>query len=220
MSALSPAVTDQGESVGLDMHGAGRFALAAADVLAATAGVTPVTSGFRGYVLTYALDQPTEVKIVMDAAVHSGAEPLKPTKKALFGSFSGVFRAPDGAVWKLAASTNKDTNPAAASPHPTETAVILGVREPKDSKTFYEGLGMKVDRDYGNKYIDFHLTVGAARLCLMQRAVLAKDAGTDQDGSGFPGMILHHRAETAQTDQGYCGHFADPDGFLWKLTNY
>jgi uncharacterized protein len=136
MSALSPAVTDQGESVGLDMHGAGRFALAAADVLAATAGVTPVTSGFRGYVLTYALDQPTEVKIVMDAAVHSGAEPLKPTKKALFGSFSGVFRrrtAPSGNWLRAPTTTPTRQQHPRTPPRPRSSSASGSRRIPKPS---------------------------------------------------------------------------------------
>jgi uncharacterized protein len=76
----------------------------------------------------------------------------------------------------------------------------------------------------------------------MQREVLAKDAGTAEDGDGFPLMVLNHRAEShddvdallraaasaggrgtaaaAQTEHGYSGHFADPDGFLWKLTSF
>jgi predicted lactoylglutathione lyase len=75
----------------------------------------------------------------------------------------------------------------------------------------------------------------------MQRPVLAKDAGVDQEGDGFPAMVLTHRAasdedvdallaaavsaggrittEAAQAEHGYTGHMADPDGFLWKLTD-
>ncbi|MEV4894558.1 hypothetical protein AB0K48_34755, partial [Nonomuraea sp. NPDC055795] len=141
-TALSPAIADDGGSVNLDLHGTGQLALSAAEKLAAAAGAKPSTSGFRGYLLTYTVSQPTEVKTLMDTAVHSGAEVLKPAKKALFGSFSGVFRAPDGAIWKLAAATSKDTGPAAETPLPTETTLILGVSAPKASKTFYEALGM------------------------------------------------------------------------------
>ncbi|WP_343949622.1 hypothetical protein, partial [Nonomuraea longicatena] len=196
-SALSAGSADHGESIDLDMQGTGRFALAGTEALAADAGAAPATSGFRGFVLTYNLDQPAEVKAVMEAAVRHGAELLKPAKKALFGSFSGAFHAPDGSVWKLAAGTGKDTAPAAEYPRPTETTVILGVKDPKTSRTFYEALGMKTDRDYGDKYIDFHPAEGASRLCLMQREVLAKDAGVVHEGSGFPAMVLGHRAESA-----------------------
>jgi predicted enzyme related to lactoylglutathione lyase len=60
-------------------------------------------------------------------------------------------------------------------------------------------------------------------------------------GSGFPAMVLTHRAasdedvdalpaavvsaggrittEAAQAEHGYTGHMADPDGFLRKLTS-
>ncbi|MEV0596640.1 hypothetical protein [Nonomuraea cavernae] len=100
-TAFSPAIADDGDSVSLDLHGTGQLELSEMANLAAGVGAAPATSGFRGYLLTYTVNQPTEVKILMDAAVRSGAEVLKPAKKALFGSFSGVFRAPDGAIWKL-----------------------------------------------------------------------------------------------------------------------
>ncbi|WP_068927713.1 VOC family protein [Planobispora rosea] len=243
-TVFSPAVTDGGDggdSVGLDLHGTAQFELSVTDRIAADTGADPATSGFRGYLLTSTFDQPTEVTTLMDAAARSGAQVLKPAKKALFGSFSGVFRAPDGALWKLAAATGKDTGPAAQSPRPTETTVILGVAAPKASATFYRALGMTVDRDYGSKYIDFHPAKAAARLCLMERGVLARDAGTGKAGDGFPAMVLTHTAASrddvdalltaaaaagghvtaaAQTPGGdYCGHFIDPDGFWWKVTH-
>ncbi|WP_079166705.1 hypothetical protein [Streptomyces oceani] len=161
-SALSPTVTDECAAADLDMHGAGRFAVAPAETLATNAGAGQATSGFRGYVLSYVLTQPTGVRTVREEAVRGGANTLKPAKKALFGSYSAVFRAPDGSVWKLAASTGEDTGPAATSPRPTETTLILGVRDPKTAKTFYEALGMRTDRDYGSKYVDFHPADGAA----------------------------------------------------------
>jgi uncharacterized protein len=241
-AAFSPAIADEGDSANLDMHGTGQLELSATGRLAADAGAEPATSGFRGYVLAYTVNQPTEVKTLMDAAVHGGAEVLRPAKKALFGSFSGVFRAPDGAVWKLAAATNKDTGPAAETPLPTETMIILGVAVPKASKAFYEALGMTVDRDYGNKYIDFHPAKAAARLCLMERGVLARDAGIAKDGDGFQSMVFTHRAESREEVDalltaaaavggritvtaaeapggGYSGHFTDPDGFWWRVTH-
>ncbi|MDA0637535.1 VOC family protein [Nonomuraea sp. MCN248] len=240
-TTFSAATADDGDSVNLDLHGTGRLTLSAAEGLAADAGAEPATAGFRGYVITCVVNQPTEVRALMDAAVRGGAEVLKPAKKALFGSFSGAFRAPDGAIWKLAAATGKDTGPAAESPAPTETTLILGVAAPKASKAFYEALGMPVDRDYGSKYIDFHPAEAAVRLCLMERGVLARDAGTTRDGDGFPSMVLTHTAESpeqvdallaaaaaaggritvpaAPTAQGYAGSFTDPDGFWWRVTH-
>ncbi|TMR17458.1 bleomycin resistance protein [Nonomuraea turkmeniaca] len=241
-TAFSPAVTDDGDSAALDLHGTGQVALSVTECLATAAGTTPATSGFRGYVLTYTVNQPTEVKSVMEVAARGGAEVLKPAKKALFGSFSGAFQAPDGAIWKVAAATGKDTGPAAAVPLPTETTLILGVTAPKASKTFYEAVGMTVDRDYGSKYVDFHPAKAAIRLCLMERGVLARDAGAAKDGDGFPAIVLNCAAQSRDEvdallaaataaggritaaaagtpEGGYGGHFTDPDGFSWKVTH-
>lgn len=238
---FSPTVAASEAPAEWDTHGTGRFAMHTHPDLAADAGAPEEPSVFNGAVLTYIVSQPTEVEMVMKAAIEAGAEVLKPAKKALFGSFSGVFRAPDGAIWKVAAATNKDTGPAAQPPRPTETTVILGVQKPKTSKAFYQALGLGVDRDYGNKYIDFEPRPGASRFCLMERAVLAKDAGVGTVGTGLPAMILSHRTGTrkqvdhllaaaasgggrvadAATETGdglYAGSFADPDGFLWQVT--
>ncbi|TCP56147.1 putative lactoylglutathione lyase [Tamaricihabitans halophyticus] len=211
-----------------------------AEELAADAATKPATSGFRGYVMSYVVSQPSEVRFVLDAAVRAGATVLKPAKKSLFGAFSAVYQAPDGAIWKLSAPTKKDTGPAAEPPAPTETAALLGVAEPKATKEFYTALGMTADRDYGNKYIDFRPTPGTARLALMTRPVLAKDVGVAADGSGFSSVVLGARAESpesveailaaaasaggrvvnpaVETEQGgYAGSFADPDGFVWQI---
>ncbi|WP_423057270.1 VOC family protein [Brevibacterium linens] len=236
-TAFSPLMNDSAGTVEVDMHGTGRFELAPM-----TAGVAPegASSPFPGYVVTYALAQPSEVQAVMDAAASAGAQVLKPAKKALFGSFSGSFRAPDGSIWKVAADSNKNKGEAVAVPRPTEISIILGVKDPKASRTFYQALGLKTDRDYGNKYIDFQPQQGASRLCLMQRGVLAKDVGINDPGDGTGGLTLSHRAETsedidqliavaessgsrsatsqAHEDESGSGHFADPDGFRWNLS--
>jgi uncharacterized protein len=233
--------TGNTETERVDLHGTGQVALAATEALAAVAGARPATSGFRGFVLTYNLSQPSEVELVMDAADAAGAEVLKPAKKALFGSFSGSFRAPDGAIWKVAAATKKNTGPAGKPPIPTESTVILGVPAPKESKRFYQDLGMTVDRDYGNKYIDFHPATGAVRFCLMERRTLAKDVGTTHDGNGFHAVVFDHEVdsregvdtllanattaggeiihapEEAPTGGAYTGCFTDPDGFHWRI---
>ncbi|WP_308798955.1 VOC family protein [Agromyces silvae] len=238
-SAMRPAETEEGDAVALDLHGTARVRLASSSALAAEAGVPVTTVGFRGYVLTYILGRPAEVRTVMELAASAGAATVKPARKALFGSFSGALRAPDGSIWKLASSTNADTGRAAAGPRPSETTLILGVADPVASKRFYEALGLTTDRDYGRKYLDFHPAAGAPRLCLMERAVLAKDTGVDPEGSGFSRMVLTARVASpeavdaalaaavaaggritvagAQADRGYVGHFADPDGFVWAV---
>ncbi|GAB3652437.1 VOC family protein [Glycomyces tarimensis] len=241
-SAFSPAVTDHGQFVDLDMHGTGHVGLYGSEPLAAEAGAEPATSGFRGYMMSSIVEQPSEVEALLDAAVANGATVLKPAKKGFFGGFSAVYRAPDGAIWKLASPNKKDSGPAGDPPVPTETAVFLGVADAKASKGFYEALGMKTDRDYGSKFVDFALEPGACRLGLLPRDLLAKDAGVGEDGDGFRAVVLHRRAGSpeevdalmaaavaagartavpaAGTDWGgYSGHFADPDGFLWKVAS-
>ena len=238
--ALDPSMTDRAGAIDVDMNGTGRFQLAPTSPGAAGPGAETETSQFPGYVVTYALAQPVDVQAVMDAARRAGAEVLKPAKKALFGSFSGSFRAPDGSVWKVAADSDKNTGPAAAAPRPTEISIILGVKDAKASRKFYQALGMTTDRDYGSKYIDFHPSDGAVRLCLMPRTALAKDVGIDNSGDGVSAMVLGHcaagddvdrlltAAEFAggrpvtphgQTEQAGRSHFTDPDGVLWTLTS-
>ncbi|CEG86643.1 VOC family protein [Propionibacterium freudenreichii] len=238
-AAFGPLMSKSAGSVEVDMHGTGRFELASATTDDGSGG-EGASSSFPGYVVTYALAQPSEVQAVMDTAAHAGAQVLKPAKKALFGSFSGSFRAPDGSIWKVAADSNKNKGPVAAAPRPTEISIILGVKDPKASRAFYQALGLKTDRDYGNKYIDFHPVDGAVRLCLMQRGVLAKDVGINDPGDGTGGLTLSHRAATNEdieqliavadssgsrsaTPQAHeaelgSGHFADPDGFRWNLS--
>lgn len=238
-AVFNPLMTETAGSVEVDMHGTGRFELAPA-ATAAGSGGEGASSTFPGYVVTYALAQPSEVQAVMDAAAGAGARVLKQAKKALFGSFSGSFRAPDGSIWKVAADSNKSKGPAATAPRPTEISIILGVEDPKASRNFYQALGMATDRDYGNKYIDFQPQQGAVRLCLMPRAVLAKDVGIDNPGEGTGRLTLRHRPETregidqlkaaARTAGGRStappertagsepSHFTDPDGFHWMLS--
>ena len=237
-AAFSPIAADQGRLADLDMHGAGQVALHRTEALAAAAGAEPATSGFRGYIVSYIVSQPSEVEALLAAAVRDGAKVLKPAKKGFWGGFSAALQTPDGSIWKLAAPSKKNTAPAEDPPRPTETAVLLGVAEPKASKAFYAALGMTIDRDYGNKYIDFRPNAGASRLGLMRRTDIAKDVGVGKDGSGFRALVLTCKTGSRQevdallaaavsaggriavaageTGSGYAGYFADPEGFLWQ----
>ncbi|GAB3230437.1 glyoxalase [Glycomyces halotolerans] len=240
-AAFSPSdVADHGGWVDLDLHGTGHIGLYGTDDLAAETGAEPATSRFGGAVLSVVVDQPSEVEALVASAAEQGAEILKPAKKGFFGGFSAVYRAPDGAVWKLAAPTKKDTGPAASPPAPTETAVFLGVADPQTSKAFYEALGMTVDRDYGDKFVDFTIEPGKCRLGLLPSRSLAKDAGLDEETAANPAVVCNRTVasreevdavmttaveaggrveiEAGERDWGgYSGHFADPDGFLWKI---
>jgi predicted lactoylglutathione lyase len=240
-AAFSPTITDHGQYVDVDLHGTGHIGLYGTESLASDAQAEATApSGFRGYVLSTIVDQPSEVEALLDAAARGGAKVLQPAKKMLFAGFSAVYQAPDGAIWKLAAATRKNTGPAAQPPVPTETIAFLGVADLKASKSFYETLGMTVDRDYGTKFVDFQVRPGTCRLGLMPRKALAKDAGIDQEGSGSRAVVFNRRAGSREevdailsaatsaggTDAvpagetewgGYSGHFTDPDGFRWKV---
>ena len=240
-SAFSSTATYDDRTAVLDLHGTGRLALHQIDSLATDCDTNPATSGFRGHVLSCIVDRPAEVKALLDAATAHGATVIKPPKKEFFGEFTAVYQAPDGAVWKLTAASKKDTGPASGPPKPTETATFLGVAKPKASKVFYETLGMSVDRDYGDKFIDFTIADGMCRLGLLPRKALAKDVGVDEHGDGFSALVLTHTAASrddvdallaaagsaggrvtaaaARTDQGdYAGQFTDPDGHHWRIT--
>ncbi|ASO20484.1 putative glyoxalase superfamily protein PhnB [Actinoalloteichus hoggarensis] len=239
-TAFAAPVADDDQSVRLRLHGAGRLTLHPIDELAAEVAVDPATSGFRGYVLSVAVESPAEVEALLGTAAAQGATVVKQAKKEFFGEFTAVHRAPDGAVWKLAASSKRNPDPVPDPPRPTETAVILGVASPKASTVFYEALGMSADHDYGDKFIDFTIAEGVCRLGLLPRKPLAKDAGVSEAGDGFAALVLTHLAASPtevdrllaaaaaaggrvtaparRTDDGaYVGLFADPDGHHWKV---
>ncbi|BBF98804.1 MULTISPECIES: VOC family protein [Pseudonocardia] len=236
-SVFSAASTDEE----VDLHGTGRLALRPLGELADDAGTGPTTSGFRGYVLSTIVEQPAEVEALLQAAAANGAVAVRPAKKKLFGEFTAVYRAPDGALWKLAAATKKNSGPVTTPIRPTETAVYLGVAAPKASKVFYEAVGMCVDRDYGDTFVDFTVAPGVCRLGLLPRRSLAKDAGVEPGGDGFAGLVLTHAARSrddlnsilkaadtaggtvtaaeSRTDDGlHVASFSDLDGFRWKVT--
>lgn len=225
----------------LDLYGTGQLALRNLGELAADTGTEAVTMGFGGHVLSVIVRQPAEVRALLEAATGRGAAVVKPAKKELFGEYTAVYRAPDGAVWKLAADAKKDTGPMPDPPEPIETAVYLGVARPKVSKAFYAALGMSTRHDYGNKFVDFTIADGECRLGLLPRRALAKDVGVDEHGEGFSALELTCTAAsgadvdallgavesaggrvtaTAAGDErgAYAGRFTDPDGFHWCVT--
>ncbi|ABP54662.1 VOC family protein [Salinispora tropica] len=242
-SVFSPtAVSHQDERVELDLHGVARLAVCPVEELAAQAHAGPAAPNYRGYVLSYIVNQPDEVRSILDAAARQGASVLKPAKKAMFAGFSGAFQAPDGAVWKLTSAKAKATGPAQETPVPNEVGVLLGVAATKSAKSFYAALGMVVDRDYGSKYIDFQPSPAGCRLGLMDGKVLAKDVGTKEDSADFRAAAFERMvpspdevdsllsavaaaggrvvAPAAKSGSGvYAGYFTDPDGFLWKVTS-
>lgn len=221
----------------LDLHGAGRLIVDGDDASSGARG------GFSGRVISYIVEQPSEVETLLAQAVSHGAQALKPAKKGFWGGFSAVYRAPDGAIWKLATEKKKDSGPAGSPPIPTEVVCVLGVADPRASKTFYEALGMMVDRDYGKKFIDFRADSGSYRLGLLTPSALAKDAGLDGVETDPDAAVLTHHAESRDAvdellkavidaggqvadpaaeieGDGYVGRFADPDGYRWTVSSH
>ncbi|MFN2607529.1 MAG: VOC family protein [Acidimicrobiales bacterium] len=122
------------------------------------------------------------------------------------------------------------------------SAITLGVQDLDRAKTFYkEGLGWPVHQDYPG-WVSFSLDGGALLLGLYQWDALAADAGAAAANGGFRGVVLSYlvRSEDrvaavldeaeraggriavpAERSQwgGASGHFADPDGHLWKVAS-
>jgi uncharacterized glyoxalase superfamily protein PhnB len=97
------------------------------------------TVGFRGFTLSLVVSQPATVSGLIGAALDVGATPLKPATKSLWG-YGGVMQAPDGAVWKVATSSKKDTGP--ATRQIDQIVLLLGVADVAASKRFYVDRGL------------------------------------------------------------------------------
>ena len=159
------------------------------------------TSGFRGYTLSLIVAQPADALLLLDDAIAAGATVLKPATKSLWG-FGGAVQAPDGAIWNIATSSKKDTDP--ASREIENVVLLLGAEKVSDSRQFYVDRGFGVKKSFGS-YVDFDTPEGSIGLGLYKRAALAKSVGVDSEGSGS------HRLAISST----IGGATDPDGFVW-----
>jgi predicted lactoylglutathione lyase len=164
---------------------------------------TEPSSGFRGYTLSLVVSQPGNVDVLVEAALAAGATSLKPARKSFWG-YGGVVQAPDGAIWKVATSTKKDSGP--ATKEVDRVALLLGVQDVKATKAFYADLGLAVGKSFGGKYVEFDTGGSALTLALYGRRALAKDAGVPEDGTGSHRLVI----------AGDVGAFTDPDGFVWE----
>lgn len=72
------------------------------DALAGDAGVSPDSSGFRGFTLSYIVHDENRVAELLAEAEKAGGAIAKPVEKAGWG-VSGFFTDPDGYLWKVAA---------------------------------------------------------------------------------------------------------------------
>jgi uncharacterized glyoxalase superfamily protein PhnB len=161
------------------------------------------SDGFRGFTLSLIVSQPSSVDELTDAAVAHGAAILKPAKKQFWGGYSGVVKAPDGTICKVATSANKNTTGDRLIERVT---LILGVANMKKSKQYYVDHGLTVAKSFGSKYVEFAAAGDAVTLALYKRAGLAKDAGVAVDGGGAHRIVICPDT----------GAFVDPDGFTWK----
>lgn len=104
-AALSPIVQDYGSFFRLSMHGAGDLGLTGSTDLAAGAGVSAKGSGFRGFIFSYALEQPGEVTAVIEAAAAAaGATITAAPAQQEWGGYIGHFTDPADVAWKIAAA--------------------------------------------------------------------------------------------------------------------
>jgi hypothetical protein len=211
MTSVASAVTSAGSSITCitlevpDVSVARGFYDAAFDLgtlMSVRASDTP-TTGFRGFTLSLVVSQPSAVDRFIGRALAAGAATLKPPKKSLWG-YGGVFRAPDGTIWKVATSANKNHGPSAE--RVDDVVLLPGVTEVAKSKRFYAERGLVVARSFGRRYVEFAAPESRVKLALHTRRALAKDAGVPPEGAGS------HRIAIASEN----GGFTDPDGFVWE----
>jgi uncharacterized glyoxalase superfamily protein PhnB len=172
------------------------------DMLKVRASEEP-TTGFRGFTLSLVVSQPSTVDSLIGTALDAGATTLKPVKKSFWG-YGGVVQAPDGAIWKVATSSKKDTGP--ATRQVDDVVLLLGVADVKATKQFYVDRGLTVGKSFGSKYVEFATPASHVKLALYGRRALAKDAGVSPDGTGSHRIVIGSDA----------GSFTDPDGFAWE----
>lgn len=172
------------------------------DHLRVRASAAP-TAGFRGFVLSLVVSQPSTVDSLIGTAVDGGATALKPARKGFWG-YGGVVQAPDGAIWKVATSAKKDTGP--ATRRIDDIVLLLGVADVKASKQFYVDRGLAVAKSFGSRYVEFATSGSPVKLALYGRRAAAKEAGVSPDGSGSHRIVIGGDAEP----------FTDPDGFAWE----
>src|SRR4051812_23117228 len=137
------------------------------------------TSGFRGFTLSLVCSQPGNVDAFVHAALAAGATAVKPAAKSFWG-YGAVVQAPDGTLWKIAASSKKDSAPPAQEFD--DLVLLLGVADVKATKQFYADRGLGVAKSSGSKYVEFD--AAPVKLALYGRKAAAKDAGVAPEGSG------------------------------------
>ncbi|MET4166490.1 MULTISPECIES: glyoxalase [Gordonia] len=160
------------------------------------------TSGFRGFVVSLVVTDPTVADSFLQPAIEAGATVLKPAKKSFWG-YGGVVQAPDGTIWKVASSSKKPSG--APERKVDDLVLLLGVDDVAATKEFYGSRGFTVAKSFGRKYVEFESEQNSLKLALYGRKAAAKDAGVRPDGSGSHRLVIG----------GDAGELTDPDGFEW-----
>src|SRR5256885_13704301 len=120
------------------------------------------SAGFRGFTLSLLVSQPATVDALVHSALDAGATSLKPAQKQFWGGYSGVVRAPDGTIWKVATSSKKNAGPAIGEID--QIALLLGVGDFGASKRFYLERGQAVAKSFARVYAEFAAPSGHIRL--------------------------------------------------------
>jgi predicted lactoylglutathione lyase len=202
MTTIESIVLEVPDPAAADAFYAAAFGL---DGLVSVRTTEAPTTGFRGYTLSLVVSQPSTVDSLIGTALAAGASTLKPAKKGFWG-YGGVVQAPDGAIWKVATSSKKDTGP--ATRQVDDVVLLLGVEDVKASKQFYVERGLSVGKSFGSKYVEFESPASRVKLALYGRRAAAKDAGVSPEGSGSRRMVI-----------GGSVAFTDPDGFSWEAAS-
>lgn len=163
------------------------------------------STGFRGFTISLVVPQPGNADALLEAALAAGGTATKPAAKSFWG-YGGVVQAPDGAIWKVACSSKKDSAPATRAYD--DLVLLLGVADVKASKQLCVDQGFGVAKSFGSKYVELETGDGPVKLALYGRKALAKDAGVDVNGSGSHGLVIGIDGAS----------FTDLDGFVWEGT--
>src|SRR3954465_14846262 len=168
------------------------------DALADEAGMSPEGTGFRGFTLSYIVEQPAEVDDMLARLVHAGGELSKQPRLAFWG-YSAHVADPSGHLWKIASpkrrpliARKRASNGVPERVEPQELALTIGVADMKRAKRFYaDGLGNPTKKDY-SKFVSFDGGDGAPDLALYRWDALAADADVAPAGGGFRGFTISH----------------------------
>lgn len=162
--------------------------------------------GFRGFTLSLVVPEPSAVDALVAAALEAGGTPVRPPRRSLWG-YGGSVAGPDGSIWTVASarkwSSKKNHGP---DGNRIEQFVLqLGSDDVAASREFYLERGLQVEKSFGRKYVQFDNGSGPITLAVLNRRLLARNAGVSPDGDGRRGIVIN----------GAAGSFTDPDGFTW-----